>query len=165
MFSNLSRGSILHGVDRSEGMKWFTGSVERITPIMNNQYPNAFGQFPTVNMDIIINVNGKQREFRSVPGSDSIADFGEDSIIIADNKDTLYNYIKSLLKISEDATNKDTIKKHEQRIPQYRSVLSEMVPGSAGTEEVKELKEEVSSLKEQLAEAISLLKSGTQKIN
>ena len=165
MFSNLSRGSILHGVDRSEGMKWFTGSVERITPIMNNQYPNAFGQFPTVNMDIVINVNGKQREFRSVPGNDSIADFGEDSIIIADNKDTLYNYIKSLLKISEDATNKDTIKKHEQRIPQYRSVLSEMVPGSAGTEEVKELKEEVSSLKEQLAEAISLLKSGTQKIN
>jgi len=163
MFSNLSRGSILQGVDRSDGMKWFTGSVERITPTLNNQYPNAFGQFPTVNVDIVVNVNGKQREFRGVHSSDSIADFGKDSVIIADNKDSLYNYVKSLLKISEDATNKDTIRMHEEWIPQYKSVLSEMIPGSTSNDEVKELKEEVSSLKSQLAEAISLLKSGTKK--
>jgi hypothetical protein len=156
MFSNLSRGSILQGVDRTDGMKWFTGSVESVVPSMSNQ-------FPYVNVDIVANVNGKQRQFRGVHNNDSIADFGSDSIIIADNKDTLYNYVKSLLKISEDAVNPDNIKKHKEWIPQYRGVLSEMFPGSAHSEEVKELKDEVSSLKSQLAEAISLLKSGNTK--
>lgn len=137
-------------------MKWFTGSVESVVPSMSNQ-------FPYVNVDIVANVNGKQRQFRGVHNNDSIADFGSDSVIIADNKDTLYNYVKSLLKISEDAVNPDNIKKHKEWIPQYRGVLSEMFPGSAHSEEVKELKDEVSSLKSQLAEAISLLKSGNTK--
>jgi hypothetical protein len=156
MFSSLSRGSIIQGVDRTDEMKWFTGSVESVVPSMNNQ-------FPYVNVDIIVNVDGKQRQFRGVHNNESIADFGSDSVIISDNKDTLYNYVKSLLKISEDAVNPDNIKKHEKWIPQYKSVLSEMFPGSTSSDEVKELKNEVSSLKAKLAEAITLLKQGNSK--
>lgn len=156
MFSSLSRGSIIQGVDRTGEMKWFTGSVESVVPSMNNQ-------FPYVNVDIIVNVDGKQRQFRGVHNNESIADFGSDSVIISDNKDTLYNYVKSLLKISEDAVNPDNIKKHEKWIPQYKSVLSEMFPGSTSSDEVKELKNEVSSLKAKLAEAITLLKQGNSK--
>ena len=156
MFSNLSRGNILQGIDRTDGMKWFTGSVESVLPSVNNQ-------FPYVNVDITVNVDGKQRVFRGVHNNDSVADFGNDSVIISDNKDALYNYVKSLLKISEDATNPETIKKHKEWIPQYKSVLSEMFPGSSNSDEVKELKEEVSSLKSQLEEAISLLKAGNVK--
>lgn len=164
MFSNLSRGSILQGIDRSEGMKWFTGSIERVTPASNSiQQPYNIGQFPVVNVDIIANIDGKQREFRGVPGNNSIADFGEDSIILADNKDALYNYAKSLLRTSEDATNPDIIKKHERWKKELKGVLSEMVPGSTNNDEVKELKDEVSSLKSQLAEAILLLKRGNTK--
>lgn len=164
MFSSLSRGSILQGIDRTDGMKWFTGSVERVIPTAGNiQQPFNIGQFPVVNVDIVANIDGKQREFRGVPGTNSIADFGEDSVILADNKDALYNYAKSLLRISEDATDPDNIKKHERWKKQLKGVLSEMVPGSAGNDEVKELKNEVSSLKSQLAEAISLLKQGNAK--
>jgi hypothetical protein len=164
MFSNLSRGSILHGVDRNGGeMKWFTGSVERVTPSINNQYPVAFGQFPSLNLDILVNINGSQKEFKGVHSNDIIADFGKDSVILADNKDSLYNYIKSLLKTSEDVVDEDNIKLHKALIPQYKNVLSEMMPGSAGSNEVKELKEQVTSLQSQLAEALSLLKSGTIK--
>lgn len=165
MFSSLSRGSILQGVDRSEGMKWFTGSIERVSPSVNNlqQSFNAMGQFPSVNVDIVANINGKQREFRGVPGGNSIADFGEESVILADNKDALYNYVKSLLQASEDATNKENIRKHELRIPKLKKVLSDMFPGSTNNEEVKELKEQVGNLQLQLAEALSLLKSGNPK--
>ena len=164
MFSSLSRGSILQGIDRTDGMKWFTGSVERVIPTASNmQQPFNIGQFPIVNVDIVANIDGKQREFRGVPGTNSIADFGEDSVILADNKDALYNYAKSLLRISEEATDSDNIKKHERWKQQFKEVLSEMVPGSTSNDEVKELKNEVSSLKSQLAEAISLLKQGNSK--
>ena len=163
MFSNLSRGSILHGIDRRSQMKWFTGSIERVTPSINNQYPSAFGQFPGVNIDIVANVNGKQREFRGIPGNNSIADFGDDSIILADNKDALYNYVKSLLKTSEEATNEETIEKHKKWIPQYKEVLSDMMPGASSSSEVKELRQQVGTLQEQLAEALSLLKGQNTK--
>lgn len=160
MFSNLSRGSILHGIDRRNGMKWFTGSIERITPSINNQYPNAFGQFQGLNLDIVVNVNGEQKEFKGIHSNDFIADFGEDSFILGDNKESLYNYVKSLLKTSEEATNEETIEKHRRWIPLYRDVLSDMMPGASGSNEVKELRQQVGSLQEQLAEALALLKSG-----
>jgi len=158
MFSNLSRGSILHGIDRRNQMKWFTGSIERVTPSINNQYPNAFGQFPGVNIDIVANINGEQKEFKGVHSNDFIADFGEDSFILADNKESLYNYVKSLLKASEEATNEEIIEKHKKWIPQYKDVLSDMMPGASNSNEVKELRQQVGTLQEQLAEALSLLK-------
>jgi hypothetical protein len=161
MFSGLSRGSILHGVDRANGMRWFTGSIERVTPSMG--YSNIVGQFPSVDLDIVANIDGKQRVFKGIHSNDSIADFGEDSIILADNKDSLYNYVKSLLKISEDATDKENIRKHEAWKPQYRSILAEMMPGVSNSNEVKELKEQVGNFQSQLAEVLALLKSGNFK--
>jgi hypothetical protein len=162
MFSNLSRGSILNGIDRRGEMKWFTGTIERVTPSINNQYPNAFGQFPSLNIDIVVNINGEQKEFKGIHSNDFIADFGEGSFILADNKESLYNYVKSLLKTSEEATNEEVINKHRKKIPQYKRVLEDMIPGTSNPTEVKELKEQVGILQTQLAEALNLLKSGTK---
>ena len=55
---------------------------------------------------------------------------------------------------------------HEKLIPQYDIVLNELMPGSASnSDEVKALKDEVGSLKSQLAEAISLLKEKAKQTN
>lgn len=163
MFSNLSRGSILHGVDWRGDMKWFTGSIERITPSMtiNKPYNNSFGQYPSLAFDILVNVNGEQKQFQQIPGNDTIADFGKGAFILADNKDSLYNYVKLQLKNSEDILS--SVEEHKARIPQYKEVLSDMMPGATNSSEVKELKEQVSILQSQLAETLSLLKSGNSK--
>lgn len=163
MFANLSRGSILHGIDKKGGMKWFTGSVERVIPSVSNQFQNPFGQFPNLTLDITVNIDGKAQEIKGIPSNNIIADFGDDSVIIADNKDSLYNYVKSQLKISEDAVNEENIKRHKKLIPQYKNVMAEMMPGAQNNNEVKELKEQVGTLQSQLAEALSLLKKQTAK--
>lgn len=164
MFSNLSKGSILQGVDRRNGkMKWFTGSVERVIPSTTNPYQTPFGQPPIMNVDIVAIVDGLQQEFKGIHASDTIADYGKDSFILSDNKDYLYNYIKSLLKTSEDVVDEDNINYHKALIPQYKGVLSDMRPEISSASEVKELKEQVGNLQEQLAEALSLLKSGNAK--
>ncbi len=161
MFSNLSKGSVLNGIDkRNNEYRWFTGSVENITPSIS-PYGNVFSQFPSVDLDISVNINGDHRVFKGLHSNDTIADFGPDTFILADNKDSLYNYIKSKLKESEEAVDENIIKKHKERIPKYRGVLSEMVPGSTGNQEVKELKEQVGNLQSQLAEALALLKQKT----
>lgn len=167
MFSNLSRGSILHGVDKSgDELKWFTGTIERITPSLNspyNGYPSVYGQLPGVSLDIVANIDGKQREFKGVHADEVVADFGKNMVILADSEGTLFNHVNSLLKTSEAAVNKDNIAWHNRMIPQYRNVLSQMRPGAAGNNEVKELQSKVDTLQAQLAEALSLLKAGNNK--
>lgn len=159
MFSNLSNGSVLYGIDRRGEMKWFTGSVERITPSINQPYKANFGQFPSLSLDIIASINGEQKEFKQVPSNDIIADFGQNAFIIADNKDSLCNYVKTLLKQSEDVVN--SVDVHKARIPQYKSILNELMPGVSNATEVKELKEQVNTLQSQLSEALTLLKQRT----
>jgi hypothetical protein len=116
-----------------------------------------------MNVDIVAIVDGLQQEFKGIHASDTIADYGKDSFILSDNKDYLYNYVKSLLKTSEDVVDEDNINYHKALIPQYKGVLSDMRPEISSASEVKELKEQVGSLQEQLAEALSLLKSGNAK--
>ncbi len=156
MFSNLSKGNVLYGLDRKDKVTWFTASIESITPIYSKVNPNMFGQMPELRLDIVVNINGERREFKQVPSNNAIADFGETSYVIADNKDSLYNYIKSLRDKSKAII--DSAPYHESLIPQYDNVLGELVPGSTSNDEVKALKDEVGSLKAQLAEAITLLK-------
>ncbi len=161
MFSNLSKGNILYGLDRRDKVKSFTATIEKVTPVYGKVQGNMFGQMPELRLDIVANINGEQKEFQQVPSNNAIADFGEKSFVIADNKDSLYNYVKTLRQTSKNII--DSAPYHESLIPQYDEVLNDIMPGSANSDEVKALKNEVGSLKAQLAEAISLLKSGTIK--
>ena len=161
MFSTLSKGNVLYGLDRRDKVKWFTASIDTITPVYSKSNPNTFGQLPELRLDIVATVNGERREFQQVPSNNAIADFGENSFVIADNKDSLFNYTKKLLNDSENVLK--SYEFHKGRIPQYKEVLNELMPGSADTGELKELKSEVNSLKTQLAEAIRLLKAENSK--
>jgi len=161
MFSNLSKGNVLYGLDRTDKIKWFTATVENVTPTMGAATPNMFGQMPEIRLDIVCNINGIQKTFQQVPSNNAIADFGDKSFVIADNKDSLFNYVKTLRQKSKAIV--DSAPYHDSLIPQYDDVLNELMPGSANNDEVKALRSEVGSLKSQLAEAISLLKQGNQK--
>lgn len=160
MFSNLSKGNVLYGLDRRDKVKWFTASIENVTPTVSKT-TQMFGQMPELRLDIVANINGEQKTFQQVPSNNAIADFGDKSFIIADNKDSLFNYVKTLKQTSKNIV--ESASYHESLIPQYDEVLNELMPGSANNDEVKALRSEVGSLKSQLAEAIALLKSGNSK--
>ena len=161
MFSTLSKGNVLYGLDRTDKIKWFTASVESVTPTIGGHNPNMFGQMPELRLDIVCNINGEKKTFQQVPSNNAIADFGDKSCVIADNKDSLFNYVKTLKQTSKNIV--ESASYHESLIPQYDEVLNELMPGSANNDEVKALRTEVGSLKSQLAEAIALLKSGNSK--
>lgn len=160
MFSNLSKGNVLYGLDRRDKVKWFTASIESVTPTMSKT-TQMFGQIPELRLDIVANINGEQKTFQQVPSNNAIADFGDNSFTIADNKDSLFNYVKTLKQTSKNIV--ESASHHKSLIPQYDEVLNELMPSSANTDEVKALRSEVGSLKSQLAEAIALLKSGNSK--
>jgi len=161
MFSNLSKGSVLYGLDTKEEVKLFTASVERVTLPYPRAMQNTFGQLPEMVVDISVNVNGEKKEFKQVPSNNVIADFGPNTLVLSDSKDSLINYVKSLRQTSKNII--ESCSRHEKLIPQYDEVLQELNPEMVNESAVKELREQVSSLQTQLSEALSLLKAGNKK--
>ena len=157
MFSNLSKGSVLYGLDTKGEAKLFTATVESVTfprPRFNTQ--NTFGQMPETVVDIIANINGERREFKQVPSNNAIADFGPDTFVLSDTRDSLMNYIASMLQNSKNIVN--SVDKHKSLIAQYEKVLGELNPNVANDNAVKELRGQVENMQSQMGEILSLLK-------
>ena len=163
MFSNLSKGSILYGLNTKGDIKLFIAPIETVSVLYPKNVNNTFGQLPDMVIDIVANVNGERREFKQVPSNSAIADFGPDTFVLADNKESLNSYVNSMLQNSKNIVN--SVDKHKSLITQYENVLKDINPNYSNNNDsaVKELKDEVNTLKSQLAEAISLLKSGNNK--
>lgn len=161
MFSNLGKGSVLYGLDTKGDMQVFTAPVESVSMPRAKNFNPTFGQMPELVVDIVATVNGERREFRQLPHSNTIADFGPDSIVLADSKESLINHIRNFRQ--QDQAVVDSYPLRKERIPKWDRVLSEIDPASASDTAVKELGSKVSSMESQMAEILSLLKAGNNK--
>lgn len=158
MFSNLSRGSVLYGLDRKNGNKVFTASVESVSLPRAKYSQNTFGQIPEMVVDIVANINGERKDFQQIPNNNVVADFGQNSLVISDSKESLINHIKSLMQESRNIV--DSAPLHQQWLPQYDAALGELDPTVANDSAVKELSAKVNNMESQMSEILSLLRSG-----
>jgi hypothetical protein len=94
MFSNLSQNSILYVLDINNSPKVLSGPVERVT-IPRPKY-NTFNPNMEMVVDIFATINCERREFKGVPNS-TIANFGNDSFILADSRESLNSYINAMM--------------------------------------------------------------------
>lgn len=162
MFSNLTQGSILYGLETKGDYRIFTAPIIN-NPVIRSVYKQN-GYTPTTELvvDIEATVDGEKREFKQVPSNTSIANFGEDAFVLADSKDSLNSYIQSMLQNSRNIIS--SIDKHKGLIKQYESAYKQLNPSYIDNDSaVKELRSEVSDLKSQIAELIALSKSGNNK--
>ena len=161
MFSNLSKGSVLYGLDNKDEVKLFTATVDMVTLPYPRNAQTTFGQLPEMVVDVVVSLNGERKEFKQVPSNNVIADFGPNTLVLSDSKDSLVNYVRSLRQTSKNII--DSAPRHQELIPQYDKVLQELNPELVNESAVKELREQVGSLQSQLAEALTLLKQGSLK--
>lgn len=153
MFSNLSQGSILYGLETKDTLKVFTAPITSVSlprPLLTQ---NTFGQLPQTVVDIVATVNGEKREFKQVPGNTSIANFGQDAFILADSKESLNSYIESMLQNSRNIVA--SVDKHKALISQYENAYKELNPNiivNTDDSAVKALREEVNELKGMIKE-------------
>ena len=159
MFSNLSKGSVLYGLDTKGEVKLFTATVDTVSLPRPRYMQNTFGQLPETVVDIVATINGERREFKQVPSNNAIADFGPDTFVLSDTKDSLMNYVSGMLQNSRNIVN--SVDKHKALITQYEQVLGELNPNVANDNAVKELRGQVESMQSQMQEMLSLLKQKT----
>lgn len=155
MFSNLSQNSILYVLDLKNKPKVLSGPIERIS-IPRPKY-NTFNPNMEMVVDIVANINGERREFKGVPNN-TIADFGEDAFVLAESKDVLNSYVHSMLQNSKNIIN--SVEKHQTLIEQYEEAIQELNPDIKVSMEndkaIKDLKEEISELKQMIASMAKL---------
>lgn len=156
MFSNLSKGSVLYGLDKRDGVTLFTATVDSVSLALPNMMNMPMGQST---LNIKATVKGKQGDFLDVPSTNAIYDMG--NMVLADNKDSLVNYATMELQNSRSIVN--SMDAHKRLIEQYEGILADLNPSMSGNTEVKELRSEISDLKSQLAEALALLKDKSKR--
>lgn len=160
MFSNLSQNSILYVLDINGSPKVLSGPIEKIS--MPRPKYNSFNPNMEMVVDITATVNGERREFKGVPNG-SIADFGNDSFVLAESRDALNSYINAMLQNSRGILN--SVEKHEKLISNYEEALQELNPSLKADREkdraIQTLQDQVSELKQML---VNMAKGETEKI-
>lgn len=160
MFSNLSKGNVLYGLDTKGEVSLFTATVDTVSMPRPRFIQNTFGQMPETVVDIVANINGERREFKQVPSNNAIADFGPETFVLSDSKDSLMNYVAGMLQNSKNIVN--SVDKHKALITQYEKILGELNPNVANDNAVKELRGQVETMQNQMQEMLSLLKEKKQ---
>lgn len=159
MFSNLSQNSILYILDTKDKPRISSGTINSIT-LPRAQYA-TFGQNMETVVDIIATVDGEKREFKRVPSTNTIANFGPEAFVIADSKESMNSHVAAMLQNSKNIVN--SVEKHKQLILDYEEVLQELNPALKADKEkdkaIQDLQNEVKELKQILVE----LKGGMVK--
>lgn len=155
MFSNLSQNSILYVLDLQSDPKILSGPIERIS--MPRPRYNTFNPAMEMVVDITATINGEKREFKGVPNG-SIANFGSDAFVIAENRESLNSYINSMLQNSKSIL--DSVEKHKKLIENYEEALVQLNPEQKANKE-KDLA--IQSLQSQVAELKDIILSMTKR--
>jgi paraquat-inducible protein B len=160
MFTNLSQNSILYILETKDEPKLVSGTVMSIS-LPRPQYA-TFGQTMDSVVDIVATVDGERREFKKVPSSSSIANFGADAFILADSKEAMTAHVNAALQTSKNIVN--GYEKHSALIPKYEAVLEELNPVLKADKEkdraIQDLRDQVSELKQLL---IDMTEKGNTK--
>ena len=160
MFSNLSQNSILYVLDINNSPKVLSGPVERVT-IPRPKY-NTFNPNMEMVVDIFATINGERREFKGVPNS-TIANFGNDSFILADSRESLNSYINAMMQNSKGIL--DSVEKHQKLLANYEEALSELNPDIKADREkdkaIQSLQSQVAELKDMLLQMTGREKPNT----
>ena len=150
MFSSLSQNSILYVWDFKNSPKILSGPIERVS-IPRPKY-TTFNPTMEMLVDITATINGERREFKDVPNT-SVADFGDNAFVLAENKETLNSYITA--KYQNAKAMIENAKKKEALLQLYEQSLEELNPSIKADKEkdkvIADLKDEMKELKNMIA--------------
>lgn len=140
-------------------------SVSMPTP----KYPMQpmFGQPQEMVVDIVVKVNNQDITYQKIPANLDVADFGNNSVVLSDNKEAMNSELMCLKQRSVDVIN--SIDYHKNLISECDILLAQLNPDLA---EKREQKERIDSLESQLAllmdmnkQLIARLSGETSKTN
>lgn len=143
-------------LDLKNNPKVLSGPVERVS-VPRPKY-NTFNPNMEMVVDITATVNGERREFKGVPNG-SLANFGDDAFVLAENKDVLNSYVSAMLQNSRSVIN--SIEKHQKLITEYEEALQELNPDIKASKEndkaIQSLQDQVNVLQQGMQQMLAIM--------
>ena len=143
-------------LDLKNNPKVLSGPVERVS-VPRPKY-NTFNPNMEMVVDITATVNGERREFKGVPNG-SLANFGDDAFVLAENKDVLNSYVSAMLQNSRSVVN--SIEKHQKLITEYEEALQELNPDIKASKEndkaIQSLQDQVNALQQGMQQMLAIM--------
>lgn len=143
-------------LDLKNNPKVLSGPVERVS--MPRPKYNTFNPNMEMVVDITATVNGERREFKGVPNG-SLANFGDDAFVLAENKDVLNSYVSAMLQNSRSVVN--SVEKHQKLITEYEEALQELNPDIKASKEndkaIQSLQDQVNALQQGMQQMLAIM--------
>lgn len=130
------------------------GSIVNVSiPIPKYPTQPMFGQPQEMIVDIVARVNNQDITYQKLPANVDIADFGNNSIVISDNREAMNSEILSLKQKSIDIVNSKEY--HQNLIIEYDKLLADLNPEYAAKQQQQT---EIDLLKQQVGELTGSMK-------
>jgi uncharacterized coiled-coil protein SlyX len=147
MFQSLRPNNQLF-IFRKDKPELAVGSVVSVsTPMPKYQMQPAFGPHQEMVVDIVAKVNNEDITYQKIPATADIADFGNNSVVISDNREAMNSEILSFKKKSNDIIN--SIDYHKEIVVSCDKILAELNPEIA---EKQAQQKEIDALRDQVSE-------------
>lgn len=139
MFSGLRQGSLFYILEKGEDLNLKIGQVVSVSNPQPkyNQYISAqtFAQ-PETTVDVKVKIGEETLDFKQLPSNLSIANFGQNGVVVSESKDAMSAEVESMLRTSRGIL--ESIPYHEKVMHICDSMLRELNPQFAKEKEQEE---------------------------
>lgn len=138
MFSSLRQGSLFYILDKSDNPKLKIGSVVSVSqpmPKYNTSFIPNQNSFESV-VDIVVKVGDEDVKFEKIPSGLSIANFGQNGVVVSESKEAMNAEVEAMLRTSRSVI--ESIPYHEKVVQSCDGMLRELNPQFAKEKEQEE---------------------------
>lgn len=162
MFSALRQGTPFYILNKENEPTLTVGQVESVSAV-RPKYPsyttNPIGIGIETVVDINVNVDGKTMEFKQVPSSLGVANFGSSGVVIGESQEAMASEVSNLITQSRQVLS--SVEYHQKAISSYEKMLRQLNPQYAKEKQVDDtlntLTNDVASMKSDLNKIIGIL--------
>lgn len=159
MLAALSQGSLVHILDKTNGLKYKTGEVIGVTQPTydNSSFTPGFNTQTYVEMKI--KIDGVVNEFKNVSSTCSIVTYNNGNIVISETKQGIQSEVESIIQNSRHVV--ENIDTYENNIVEGEDILKQLNPQFAKDKDrddkINTLSSEVLEMKGTLDKIVNIL--------
>mgnify|MGYP002672305189 CR=1 FL=1 len=128
MLSALNQGSIIHILDKTQGLVYKTGEIIAIS-----QPKFGLGTTTQTYVDVKVKVGDNVMDFNSIPSSSSVISYNNGKLVLSETKQGLQTEIENVLQNSKQIL--DNIETYKKNIEECENILKQLNPQFAKDKE------------------------------
>lgn len=168
MFSGLRQGSLFYALEKGDNISLKIGQVESISnpqPKYNQYNPTQPFNQPETVVDVKVKFGDEHVDFKQLPSNLSIANFGQNGMVVSESKDAMNSEVESMIRTSRSIL--DSVPYHEKVIQTCDVILRELNPQFAKEKEQEEkigaLEQKMGSIEGTLSDMMGMLSKALGK--